>query len=151
LATEPATSTSGRATTASLGFLLAKAAQRWNDLLVTRFADAGFPEVRASYGSVLLPLFEQDGLRIGEVGRRARLSKPSVSELVRMCEAAGLVARERDPEDGRAVRLFLTDRGHEFRRVAEQVLEELESDVLAVLGRRQRDALARALRGVMDL
>jgi len=32
-------------------------------LLVGCFAARGFPEVRASYGSVLLPLFEVDGLR----------------------------------------------------------------------------------------
>jgi hypothetical protein len=42
----------------NLGFLLAKASQRWNELLQEAFAQAGFPEVRASYGSVLLPLFE---------------------------------------------------------------------------------------------
>src|SRR5438552_1011992 len=48
--------------TGNLGFLLAKASQRWNELLTERFAQHGFSEVRPSYGSVLLPLFEQDGL-----------------------------------------------------------------------------------------
>src|SRR5258707_15830323 len=46
-----------RATTANLGFTLAKAMQRWNELLLARFAANGFPDVRASYGSVLLPLY----------------------------------------------------------------------------------------------
>ena len=45
----------------NLGFLLAKASQRWNDLLYERFVAEGFPEVRPSYGSVLIPLFEEDG------------------------------------------------------------------------------------------
>ena len=54
----------GRATRENLGFLLAKASQRWNELLYERFVAAGFPDVRPSYGSILLPLFEEDGLRM---------------------------------------------------------------------------------------
>src|ERR687893_3189663 len=95
----------------NLGFLLAKASQRFNERLVARLGEHGFPEVRASYGSVLVPLFEQDGLRVGEIGRRARLSKPSMTALVRLCEDDGLVRRERDPSDGRAFRIVLTERG----------------------------------------
>ena len=64
-----------QATTHNVGFLLAKASQRWNELLYERFVREGFPEVRPAYGSLLLPLFEEDGLRMGELGRRARLSK----------------------------------------------------------------------------
>src|SRR5436190_1320058 len=51
----------------NLGFLLAKASQRWNELLYHEFATAGFPEVRAAYGSLLVPLFGEDGLRQGEL------------------------------------------------------------------------------------
>ena len=139
------------ATTANTGFLLAKATQRWNELLLERFRAAGFPEVRASYGSVLLPLFEQDGQRMGEIGRRARLSKPSMTALVRQCESDGLVRRERDPADGRAFRVVLTARGRRFGEVAEEVLRELDGLVAARLGREEVDALARGLKGVMDL
>jgi DNA-binding MarR family transcriptional regulator len=140
-----------RATTPNLGFLLAKAGQRWNELLLERFAAAGFPEVKASYGSVLVPLFEQDGLRIGEIGRRARLSKPSMTALVRMCEQDGLVRRSRDRDDGRAFRVELTARGRRFREVAESVLRELDELVAARLGRHESDALTRALQGVIEL
>src|SRR5687768_4652014 len=60
---------------ANLGFELAKASQRWNELLHAEFTARGFGEVRPAYGSVMLPLFEQDGLRMGELAARARLSK----------------------------------------------------------------------------
>jgi DNA-binding MarR family transcriptional regulator len=134
-----------------VGFLLAKATQRWNELLLERFRAAGFPEVRASYGSVLLPLFEQDGLRIGEIGRRARLSKPSMTALVSQCAEAGLVQRERDPADGRAFRIVLTARGLRFRAIAQDVLRELDALAAGRLGPEDRDALVRGLKGVMDL
>jgi DNA-binding MarR family transcriptional regulator len=135
----------------NLGFLLAKASARFNELLVARFAEAGFPEVRASYGSVIVPLAEEDGLRMGEIGRRARLSKPSMTALVRRCEEDGLVRRERDPSDGRAFRIVLTDRGRRLAEVAEAALRELDARLTERLGDDDRDALERGLRGMMYL
>ena len=143
--TEPAVSLD------NLGFLLAKASQRFNERLVERLAEQGFGEVRASYGSVLMPLFEQDHLRVGEVGARARLSKQAMTRLVAQCEADGLVERSRDAADGRAFRVDLTPRGHELRSVVGRVLTQLEDEVLAQMGRRDIDALKTALKGVMDL
>ena len=92
-------------TTDNAGFLLAKASQRFNELLVAGLAAKGFPEVRPSYGSVLVPLFTAGDLRLGEIAGQARLSKQALTGLVALCEKDGLVARERDPEDGRAFRI----------------------------------------------
>ena len=88
----------------NVGFLLAVASQRFNALLVERFAQRGFGDVRASFGSVLVPLFDQDGLRVGELASAARLSKQAMTGLVRRCEEAQLVERERDASDGRVRR-----------------------------------------------
>jgi DNA-binding MarR family transcriptional regulator len=130
----------------NLGFLLAKASQRWNELLTAGFSEHGFPEVRPSYGSVLVPLFEEDGLRMGEIARRSRLSKQTMTTMVRLAERDGLVVRDPDPEDARAVRVRLSDRAREFRPVAERVLNRLEERVAGILGgsgqRRMRDGLA---------
>jgi DNA-binding MarR family transcriptional regulator len=135
----------------NLGFLLAKASQRFNERLLERLAEQGFAEVRASYGSVLMPLFEQDHLRVGEIGARARLSKQAMTRLVAQCEADGLVQRSRDAAEGRAFRVDLTSRGSELRSVIQRVLAQLDDDVLAHLGRRDIDALKTALKGVMEL
>jgi hypothetical protein len=42
-----------------------------NELLAQGFTAHGYVQVRASYGSVLLPLWEQDGLRMGGLAERA--------------------------------------------------------------------------------
>src|ERR687898_2975634 len=89
-----------RATRENLGYLLAKASQRWNELLYQAFVGEGFPDVRPAYGSVLLPLYEEDGLRMGELASRARLSKQTMTTLVRLMEKAGLVDRQTAPSDG---------------------------------------------------
>lgn len=109
-----------------LGFVLAKAMQRWNELLAERFAAAGYPEVRPSYGSVLLPLYEEDGLRMGELATRARLSKQTMTQLIGRLERDGLVERRPDPSDGRATRIYLTNRARSFEPVVADVLAELD-------------------------
>jgi DNA-binding MarR family transcriptional regulator len=125
--------------------------QRWNELLAERFDAAGFGDVRPSYGSVLLPLFEEDGLRMGELARRARLSKQTMTELVRRMERDDLVERRSDPGDGRASLIFLTSRSRRFEPVAAEVLAELDRLVRRVLDPRRVDELKASLRELIDL
>ena len=135
----------------NLGYLLAKGSQRWNELLYEGFRERGFGEVRPAYGSVLLPLFESDGLRMGEIATRARLSKQTMTTLVRLTERAGLVRRERDPSDGRAFLVWLTHRGRAFMPVAEDVLDDLDRRVRATVPSIDLITTRRVLKGVMDL
>lgn len=135
----------------NLGFLLAKASQRWNEALYERFCREGFREVRPAFGSILLPLFEEDGLRIGELARRARLSKQTLTTLVRMMEARLLVLRRADPEDRRAFRIYLTARSRRFKRSAGKVLAELEQDVERELPPQQVAKLKSSLETLMEL
>src|SRR2546429_5569120 len=118
-----------RATRDNLGFLLAKALQRWNELLAAGFRRGGFAEVRPAYGSVLLPLFEEDGLRLSELAARSRLSKQAMTTLVRTLEARRLIVRRPDPDDGRAARVYLTPRARRFHATAEHVLATLDRRV----------------------
>jgi DNA-binding MarR family transcriptional regulator len=134
-----------------MGFLLAKAAQRWNELLVEQFARAGYPEVRASYGSVLVPLFEEDGLRMSELAARARLTKQTMTTMVRLVERDGLARRVPDPRDGRATRVYLSERGRSFHEVAEQALRRLDRNLRARLSSSDVDRLLTMLKGVMNL
>jgi DNA-binding MarR family transcriptional regulator len=139
------------ATRENLGFLLAKASQRWNELLYERFVAREYPEVRPAYGSILVPLFEEEGLRMGELGRRARLAKQTMTTMVRLLERDGLITRQPDPSDGRAWLVSLTPRARRFRPVAEEVLRELDELVRSRFSEAQRVALDRALKEVIQL
>jgi DNA-binding MarR family transcriptional regulator len=134
-----------------LGFLLALAGRRWNETLERRFAGAGFGEVRASYGALLIPLFEEDGLRMSELARRARLSKQTLTTMARLLERDGLVTRRTDPDDARATRVFLTRRATRFRTVAEAVLRDLDAQVVRTLGQAETARLRRSLTLLADL
>jgi DNA-binding MarR family transcriptional regulator len=134
-----------------VGFLLAQALRRFNHRLLWEFSDRGFGEIRASYGSVLVPLFAKDNLRLFEVAQKAGLSKQAITGIVKDCEQDGLVIRERDPDDGRAYRLRLSTKGKEFQRAAEAVLADLDDELVRSLGKKDYAALKRALKGVMEL
>jgi DNA-binding MarR family transcriptional regulator len=130
--------------------LLAKASQHWNELLADGFRREGHSDVRPSYGSVLVPLFEEDGLRMSELASRARLAKQTITTMVRLVERAGLVQRVRDPDDARATRVYLTERGRLFQPVAEQLLVQLDASITAQLGERRTAALRASLAQFAD-
>lgn len=139
------------ATTGNLGFLLAKASQRWNELLGQAFKERGLGHVRPSYGSLLLPLWEEDGLRMGELARRARLSKQTLTTMVRLMERDGFVRREPDPEDGRASLVWLTPRAKRLKPVADEVVGALTARVQERLSPRPAREIERGLRSIAAL
>jgi DNA-binding MarR family transcriptional regulator len=145
------TKASAPATVDNVGFLLAKASQRWNELLAAEFAAAGYPEVRPAYGSILLPLWEEDDLRMGELGRRARLAKQTMTTMVRLMERDGLVSRAPDPDDRRAQRVRLTKRGRDLRKIARKVLTALDRRVSERLSEREIATFESCLQEVMSL
>jgi DNA-binding MarR family transcriptional regulator len=131
--------------------LLSKAGQRWNEVLTERFAANGFAEVRPAYGSILIPLFEEDGLRMSELARRARLSKQTLTTLVPRLERDGLIERRGDPGDGRAALIFLTARARAFASVAATVLAELDDEVARLVSTRNLATTTSVLRTLLDL
>jgi DNA-binding MarR family transcriptional regulator len=137
-------------TRTDIGYLLAKGSQHWNELLAEAFRRKGHGDVRPSYGSVLVPLFEEDGLRMSELASRARLAKQTMTTMVRLVEQAGLVRRRPDPEDARATRVHLTARGRRFRPVAERELIRLEARITAHLGAARTAALRASLAQLVD-
>lgn len=71
-----------------------------------------------SEAHALRDLSRSDGMSQTELGNILRLEKSTVSRLVNQLTAKGWVERDRDPDDGRAVRLRLTGQG---QRVAGQI------------------------------
>lgn len=81
----------------------------------------------------LLALWERDGLTVSELGERLFLDSGTLTPLLKRLEAAGLVARLRDVQDERRVRITLTPQGRALRERAEDiprcVMERSQCDV----------------------
>jgi DNA-binding MarR family transcriptional regulator len=70
---------------------------------------------------VLLALWESEPRTVRDVGAALALDYGTVSPLLKRLEAAGWVARRRDPRDERSVTVHLTDAGRALRSRAAHV------------------------------
>jgi DNA-binding MarR family transcriptional regulator len=70
---------------------------------------------------VMLALWEQAPLKVGELARRLSLEPATLSPLLKRLEANGMVTRGRDPQDERALAVSLTPRGLGLREQALRV------------------------------
>ena len=99
-------------------------------------------EISVSEFDVLINLDARQPIRHGELSERVILSRTALTRLVDRLVARGLVCREADPADQRAVRVGLTPAGRRLRaasartnrRVVEDFFAPLDADSLAVLG-----------------
>ena len=64
---------------------------------------------------MLHALWEEDGRTVGAIAARLALESSTVTPLVKRLEAAGHVARTRNPDDERQVRVTLTESGRALR------------------------------------
>ena len=70
---------------------------------------------------VMLVLWEQDGPTVSELGERLFLDSGTLTPLLKRLEAQGQIARLRDVQDERRVRITLTSQGRALRDQAEAI------------------------------
>lgn len=129
---------------APLIILLSEAAQELVDELVERLGAAGYADIRPAHRWVFAYI-DRDGTRLTDLAERARMTHPSMSELVTGLERAGYVERFRDPSDGRTRLVRLTAAGRRLQRISLAEIAEIERAWLRHLGPRLARELPAAL------
>jgi DNA-binding MarR family transcriptional regulator len=86
-----------------------------------------------------------DGVRVGEIARNLGVRVPSATEQIIKLEKAGLVRRDPDPDDSRAVRVVLTAEGRAAVDSANERRNAVMAGILETLTDDDRQALAAAL------
>lgn len=92
-------------------------------LAMTKIYKPMLDAIRLTYPQylVMLVLWEEDGLMVSEIGERLFLDSGTLSPLLKRLEATGLLARLRDTEDERRVRVKLTVAGNSLRVKAAEI------------------------------
>ena len=75
-----------------------------------------------------------EGLRLTDLAQRADMSKQAMGKLVDQCEAWGLVSREVDARDARAVRVVFTEVGYAWLNAYGQAVAQAEEELRAAVG-----------------
>ncbi|MGK5741688.1 MarR family winged helix-turn-helix transcriptional regulator [Micromonospora sp. URMC 103] len=94
---------------------------------------------------LLLVIRAQPGVSVKEAAGRLRTAPNTVSTLVRDLAAVGLLERERDPADGRVVRLRLTEAARDRMADYDRRRTELLTEALSRLDPDARAAVAAAV------
>jgi len=138
----------------------AKQRAQWRVFLETALAlidilDAELQEQRGitlGWYDVLVHLEDApEGLGMTEIANRILFSKSGLTRVIDRMEAAGLVRRERPPEDRRVVKVLLTPSGLDTLNAARAVHRHgIQEHFLAHLDPAKLETLADALQGVRE-
>jgi DNA-binding MarR family transcriptional regulator len=83
---------------------------------------------------ILSYLMNDDGATLKEIGNKALIDSSSMTVLIDKLEKDGLVNRQLDTQDRRAIRVFVTDRGREVADRVIQVGRAFNSQLYDLLG-----------------
>lgn len=133
----------------STGQLLLRAARLFNERAVARVQRSGEPRFRLAH-TRLFPHIDLEGTRLTELARRAGVTKQAVGPLVAELESFGVVRRQPDPEDGRALQVRFTQRGMRALLHGLAVLGELEDELAGEIGTSRMRELRRGLALLVD-
>ncbi|RKL66612.1 MarR family transcriptional regulator [Salipaludibacillus neizhouensis] len=110
----------------SLGFLVGRAGRSLSNSVQRTFSEHGF-NATTEHWTVLVQLWNQDGLSQLELAERTGKDQASMSRLIQNMLNRELIYRRKDPVDARCKRIFLTENGKEQQeRLMDLVNDTLE-------------------------
>jgi len=107
-------------------------------------ASQGLPALPEAQIAVLYTLRSSPSLTPAELAQRLALARPTISNLLRDLEAAGLVTRARSAVDGRSVTLTITEQARVLQDAFQRGRGEVVTSAWAALDDGDRTALAAA-------
>jgi DNA-binding MarR family transcriptional regulator len=136
--------------TPNVGVLLFLPYRAMEARVMASLAAAGFDDLTLAQARVFQRI-GPEGTRLGELAEQAQVTKQTAGFLVDQLERAGYVRRALDPQDGRARRVRITDRGAQAQLAAAEVVAQVESEWEQHLGSRRMAALREALVRLRDV
>jgi DNA-binding MarR family transcriptional regulator len=127
---------------ASLGYALVRTFRLINRATSRRVQPFG---VSAEQAHILLVLWLEGPMKIGELQRTLALSSGTLTGALDRMDKAGLIKRVQDPEDGRVWRIEAAQLGARSRRGIEEGLERIEEECFSALTAKERKELLRLL------
>ena len=90
-------------------------------------------DITASTGFVLLNIDVEQGTPATKIAPLLGMESRSLTRMLKAMEEKGWVYREKDPTDGRSVRIFLTKLGQEKRELSRRAVREFNSKVKTLI------------------
>lgn len=94
-------------------------------------------DISQAVGFVLMNIDEKEGTPATKIAPLMGMESTSLTRLLRNMEGDGLIERKKDSSDGRLVRIVLTEKGMEKRRIARKVVKMFNNRVLESIPERK--------------
>ncbi|MFK7755258.1 MAG: MarR family winged helix-turn-helix transcriptional regulator [Sedimentitalea sp.] len=128
-------------------YLLAAASEEASAQFHKTVRDQG---LRVPEWRVLACLQDRDGAMITQLARFALVEQSRLTRIILQMDTRGLVSRRSDPEDGRRVRIFLTQKGHDLAQSLVTQARAHEAKLLDLLPGADSARLKPALRQMLS-
>ncbi len=130
-------------------YLLSRATLVITSALRAGMNEAGVGHVKPSYLGVLWSLWEEEGLKVVELGRRAGLEPSTMTGLLDRMERDGFVTRKADTQDRRVQQVRLTKKGRTAQKSVVDVVDKTLAKALAGISEKELEKLKELLRRVL--
>jgi len=101
-------------------------------------------------GFALVHLWHHDGMAQRDLAEAMHLRPASVTNMLQRMERDGLILRDRDPEDQRIVRVFLTQQAKRMREEARKAIHGMETELAEIYTKEECATLHRLLGKLHD-
>jgi DNA-binding MarR family transcriptional regulator len=130
----------------SLGFM----ARRLNSLASALFAEtSGQSDVTAMQMGVLLTIYQARLITLPSLGRKMRVDRSTLQELVRRLVARGFISRRNPSRDRRIHELWLTESGSALVLSHLAAMTHMQTRLLEGLAPADADAMLRGIRTIL--
>lgn len=104
------------------------------------------------YAIMAVSRLEGEGrsVRSGDIAKCGHATPSAVSQTLKSLEEKGLITRQRDKGDSRAVTVHLTDGGRSFSARGRELHEQMIDEVLTYLGPEDAEHLVRIVERLVD-
>lgn len=101
-------------------------------------------------GYVLISI-KKEGIPVTKIAPLMGIEPTSLSRLLKTMEEKGLVYREKDLTDRRVVKLYLTEKGFELKKISRKMVLDYNKAVLEHVGQEDLDAFLKTMDKIKKL
>lgn len=91
-----------------------------------------------------------DGVTQKEICESLMVSKSTISKMINSLVEKGYLRKERDPDDKRATRIFLTERKNEIEDIIEEIDEKAENKMLKGFTQEEKEDIEEHLIKILE-
>ena len=131
--------------------LISKIKEQSDKFIVQELKKRGVEGIVPSHGGIIMSLYNSSiPLTMNEVCQFIGKTNATTSVLVNKLCDLGSVIRERDENDGRIIRVKLTEKGREFAKVVIEIAEDLYSHYNNALNEQERRMMSDFLNRISE-